>query len=163
MERESEEVVASKANCGITLLRRVLFSSVFLLGSGHGCGRSACRETKKRQREECNALNGARGELRAVTRQARDPNGIRFIKLRRNVMRNGCAVLAMSALLALPLCAQQKNGGAGGETTNTAAGAEKSASSSKPTGNGKAVAAKGLLALPAMPSQTPFPGPAPAA
>ena len=75
-------------------------------------------------------------------------------------MRNGCAVLAMSALLALPLCAQQKNSGAGGETTNTAAGAEKRASSSKATGSSKAVGAKGVLALPAMPRPTPFPGPA---
>src|SRR5260370_36409511 len=125
-----------------------------------GVGEVGAGRRRSDNGKSCNALNGARRELRAVTRQAREPNGIRFIKLRRNVMRNGCAVLAMSALLALPLCAQQKNSGAGGETTNTAAGAEKSASSSKPTGNGKAVGAKGVLALPAMPRPTPFPRPA---
>ncbi|HTC78564.1 MAG TPA: hypothetical protein VK657_08100 [Terriglobales bacterium] len=68
-------------------------------------------------------------------------------------MRNWCAALAMGALLALPLCAQQ-NSGADGDTANAA---EKSRASSK------AVAAQGLLALPVTPRPTPFPGPAAAA
>ena len=59
-------------------------------------------------------------------------------------MRNWCAALVMSALLALPLCAQQKSSGASDETTNAAA-------SSKP------VAAKGVFALPATPRPAPFP------
>ena len=69
-------------------------------------------------------------------------------------MRNWCAALAMGALLALPLCAQQKNSGADGDTANAA---EKSRASSK------AVAAQGLLALPVTPRPTPFQGPAAAA
>ena len=75
-------------------------------------------------------------------------------------MRNWCAALAMSALLALPLCARQKNGGAGDDTTNTATAAEKSATSSKAAGSSKVVAAKGAFALPATPRPAPFPGPA---
>src|SRR5260370_7117045 len=80
-------------------------------------------------------------------------------------MRNWCAVLVMSGLLALPLCAQQKSSGAGDETTN-AAKAEKSATSSNTAGGGRAagsskpVATKGLFALPATPRPTPFPVPA---
>jgi hypothetical protein len=69
-------------------------------------------------------------------------------------MRNWCAALAMSALLALPLCAQQGTGGTGADATNAATAAEKRAPSSK------AVATKGVLALPATPRPTPFPGPA---
>ena len=63
-------------------------------------------------------------------------------------MRNWCAALAMSAFLALPLCAQHKKSGAGDEATSTAA------EGSKP------VATKGAFALPATPRPTPFPGPA---
>jgi len=85
------------------------------------------------------------------------------MKLRRNEMRNWCAALAMSALLALPLCAQQKSSGAGDETTNTSTAAEKSAPPSNGAGSGKAVAAKGVFALPATPRPAPFPGPAAAA
>ncbi len=72
-------------------------------------------------------------------------------------MRNWCAALAMGALLALPLCAQQSNSGADGDTANAARAAEKGAASSK------TVAARGLLALPATPRPTPFPGAAAAA
>ena len=75
-------------------------------------------------------------------------------------MRNWCAALAMSALLALPLCAQQKNGRAGDDTTSAATTAEKSAPFSNAAGSGKAVAAKGVFALPATPRPAPFPGPA---
>src|SRR6266481_3560619 len=72
-------------------------------------------------------------------------------------MRNWRAALAMGALLALPLCAQQNHSGADGDTANAARAAEKGAASSK------AVAAQGLFALPATPRPTPFPGPAAAA
>ncbi len=81
-------------------------------------------------------------------------------------MRNGCAALVMSALLALPLCAQQKSTGAGDETTSAASNAEKHATSSNTGGGGNAaasskpVAAKNVFALPARPRPTPFPGPA---
>ena len=78
-------------------------------------------------------------------------------------MRNWCAALAMSALLALPLCAQQESGGAGDDATNAAMAAEKSASSSRAAGSSKVAAAKGVFALPAAPRPTPFPGPAAAA
>src|SRR5258708_2639761 len=80
-------------------------------------------------------------------------------------MRNWCAALVMSGLLALPLCAQQKSSGAGDETTN-AANREKSATSNNTAGGGRAagsskpVATKGVFALPATPRPTPFPGPA---
>src|SRR6266849_9081608 len=81
------------------------------------------------------------------------------MKLRRNEMRNWCAAMAMSALLALPLCAQQKSGGAGDDATNAATAAEKSVPSSRAAGSSKA-AAKGVFALPAAPQPAPFPGPA---
>src|SRR5216684_4777611 len=86
-------------------------------------------------------------------------------ELRRVEMRNWCAALVMSGLLALPLCAQQKSSGAGDDTTN-AANREKSATSSNTAGGGRAVgsskpvATKGVFALPATPRPTPFPGPA---
>jgi outer membrane protein OmpA-like peptidoglycan-associated protein len=78
-------------------------------------------------------------------------------------MGNWCAALTMSALLTLPLCAQQKNSGAGDDTTGALATAEKSGASSKTAGSSKAVAAKGVFALPATPRPAPFPGPAAAA
>ncbi len=78
-------------------------------------------------------------------------------------MRNWCAALVMSALLALPLCAQQKNSGAGDETTNAVTAAEKRAAPGKAAESSKPVAAKGVFALPATPRPTPFPGPAAAA
>ncbi|HYU22372.1 MAG TPA: hypothetical protein VEM60_04460, partial [Candidatus Dormibacteraeota bacterium] len=69
----------------------------------------------------------------------------------------------MSALLALPLCAQQESGGAGDDATNAAMAAEKSAPSSRGAGSSKVAAAKSVFALPAAPRPTPFPGPAAAA
>ena len=60
-------------------------------------------------------------------------------------MRNWCRAFAMSALLALPLCAQQSNSGAGDDTAKAAA-------------SSKAVATKGVFALPGGPRPTPFPG-----
>jgi outer membrane protein OmpA-like peptidoglycan-associated protein len=78
-------------------------------------------------------------------------------------MRNWCAGLAMTALLALPLCAQQESGGAGDDATNAAMAAEKSAPSSRAAGSSKAAAAKGVFALFATPQPALFPGPAAAA
>src|SRR5258707_4803576 len=80
------------------------------------------------------------------------------MKLRRIEMRNWCAALVMSALLALPLCAQQKSTGAGDETTSAAPKAEKHATSSNAAPSSKPVAAKNVFALPATPRPTPFPG-----
>src|SRR5467141_991252 len=82
------------------------------------------------------------------------------MKLRRIEMRNWCAALVMSALLALPLCAQQKSTGAGDETTSAAPKAEKHATSSNAAPSSKPVAAKNVFALPTRPRPTPFPGPA---
>jgi outer membrane protein OmpA-like peptidoglycan-associated protein len=76
------------------------------------------------------------------------------MKLRRNAMRNWCAGLVMSALLGLPLCAQQKSSGTGDDASN----AEKSATSSNATASSKPVATKGVFALPATPRPSPFPG-----
>jgi outer membrane protein OmpA-like peptidoglycan-associated protein len=74
-------------------------------------------------------------------------------------MRNWCAALTMSAFLALPLCAQQKTGGAGDETANTATAAEKSAAFGKASGSTKPAGGKSVFALAATPRPTPFPGP----
>ncbi len=77
-------------------------------------------------------------------------------------MRNWCAGLVMSALLALPLCAQQKSTGTGDDTATAATVAEKSATSNNAAGNAaassKPVATKGVFALPATPRPKPFPG-----
>jgi outer membrane protein OmpA-like peptidoglycan-associated protein len=75
-------------------------------------------------------------------------------------MRNWCAALAMSAVLALPLCAQQKSGGAGNDANNAGTPAEKSAAASPAAGSSKIIVAKSGFALPATPRPTPFPGPA---
>src|SRR5258708_718905 len=166
---ESEEIVAAEANCGITLVRRAILllqiSSWVQTGLwgevSVGCARSDKWEVR-------NASYAAGQELRVVRRRARESNGIRLRKLRRVEMRNWCAALVMSALLALPLCAQQKSSGAGDETAN-AMNREKSATSSNTAGGGRAagsskpVATKGVFALPATPTPTPSPGPAAAA
>jgi outer membrane protein OmpA-like peptidoglycan-associated protein len=79
-------------------------------------------------------------------------------------MRNWCAGLMMSALLALPLCAQEKSTGAGGDRATAATAAEKNATSGNAAGNTNAaasrkpVATKGVFALPASPRPKPFPG-----
>jgi hypothetical protein len=76
-------------------------------------------------------------------------------------MRNWCAALAMSALMALPLCAQQKNtDNSGGNSGNTGTAAEKTAAAPSAT---KIVVVKGDFAVPATPRATPFPGPQAAA
>src|SRR6266849_5720038 len=133
---------------------RPFASSGFSLGRTWVWGDVGAWGGRSNKLKSCDAPNGARREQRAVARRARKPIGIGWIKLRRNEMRNWCAALAMSALLALPLCAQQKSGGAGDDTANAATTSEKSAPSIK------AVAAKGVFALPATPRPTPFPGPA---
>src|SRR2546427_3946641 len=139
---------------------RPFASSGFSLGrTGAWGGVGACGGRSDKFKS-CDTPNGARQEQRAVSRRARKPNGISWIKLRRNEMRNWCAALAMSALLALPLCAQQKSGGTGDDATNVATAAGKSAPSSRAAGSGKAAAVKGVFALPAAPQPAPFPGPA---
>jgi outer membrane protein OmpA-like peptidoglycan-associated protein len=80
------------------------------------------------------------------------------MKLRRKEMRNWCAALVMSALLAVPLCAQKKGSGTGDDTVTAATPAEKSAMSSTAAGRSKPVAAKGVFALPAAPRPAAFPG-----
>jgi outer membrane protein OmpA-like peptidoglycan-associated protein len=72
-------------------------------------------------------------------------------------MRNWCAALVLSGLLASPLCAQQKGSGPG-DVTTTAANTEKSAASDNAAGSNKSVATKSVFALPATPRPTPFPG-----
>jgi len=75
-------------------------------------------------------------------------------------MRNWGAALAMSAFLALPLCAQQKKSGAGDEATNTAAAAERNTAFVNSVESSKPLATEGAFGLPAAPRPTPFPGPA---
>src|SRR6267154_5372630 len=136
---------------------RPFASSGFSLGRTWVWGDVGAWGGRSNKLKSCDAPNGARREQRAVARRARKPIGIGRIKLRRNEMRNWCAALAMSALLALPLCAQQKSGGAGDDATNAATAAEKSVPSSRAAGSSKA-AAKGVFALPAAPQPAPFPG-----
>src|SRR5229473_6200829 len=99
--------------------------------------------------KSCDASNVASQKRRAVIRRAREPNGFRFIKLGRKEMRNWCAALAMCALLALPLGAQQKNSRTGDETRNAAAHAEKDADANSAVGSSKPVTPDGIFALPA--------------
>jgi outer membrane protein OmpA-like peptidoglycan-associated protein len=79
-------------------------------------------------------------------------------------MRNWCAAMVMSALLALPLCAQQKGSGAGDDTATVAAPTEKSVASSSASaagnasGIGNTMARKSVFALPATPRPAAFPG-----
>jgi outer membrane protein OmpA-like peptidoglycan-associated protein len=67
-------------------------------------------------------------------------------------MRNWCAAVAVSALLALPACAQQNGEGAGA----AAATAEKTPS--KTNGGDITPASRNLFALPESPRPKPFPG-----
>jgi outer membrane protein OmpA-like peptidoglycan-associated protein len=66
-------------------------------------------------------------------------------------MRNWCAAVAVSALLALPVCAQQNGDGAGAAATT----AEKSPA--KSSGADIAPASRNLFALPEAPRPKPFP------
>src|SRR5208282_4956204 len=82
------------------------------------------------------------------------------MKLRRKEMRNWCAALAIGALLALPMGAQEKTAARSDDTAATATAAEKSAASSNSAASSIAVPTNGVFALPAKPQPTPFPGPA---
>jgi outer membrane protein OmpA-like peptidoglycan-associated protein len=68
--------------------------------------------------------------------------------------------LAISAFLALPLCAQQKSGAAADDSNATATAAEKTTAANGSSSSTNAVPVKGVFALPAKPRPTPFPGPA---
>ena len=68
-------------------------------------------------------------------------------------MRNWCAAVAVSALLALPLCAQQNNGDAG----NGAGTAVAENSPAKMAAGDISPAARSLFALPEAPHPKPFP------
>src|SRR5580765_2842320 len=69
--------------------------------------------------------------------------------------------VAVSALLALPLAAQQKSSGVHDGNTGTAA--EKSVPASTASKASGVVRLNGIFALPAVPRPTPFPGSASAA
>jgi outer membrane protein OmpA-like peptidoglycan-associated protein len=71
--------------------------------------------------------------------------------------------LAISAFLALPLCAQQKSAAAADDSNAAANTTEKSSTEHSSTATASAVPIKGVFALPAEPRPTPFPGPAAAA
>jgi outer membrane protein OmpA-like peptidoglycan-associated protein len=71
------------------------------------------------------------------------------------MMRNWCTAVAMSALFALPLCAQQIGGGAGDGASAATATAEKSPD--KMIAGDITPAARNLFALPEAPRPTPFP------
>jgi outer membrane protein OmpA-like peptidoglycan-associated protein len=73
-------------------------------------------------------------------------------------MRNWCAALAVGALLAVPLCAQEKNSGASRDSSGAAAAAEKGLAASNVAGGSNIIVVKGVFALPATPRPTPFPG-----
>jgi outer membrane protein OmpA-like peptidoglycan-associated protein len=71
-------------------------------------------------------------------------------------MRNGCAALVMSTLLALPLCAQQKAGEVADETAGPGLAAEKlAAAESSAAAHAKVVLSKDIFALPAVPRPKP--------
>lgn len=73
-------------------------------------------------------------------------------------MRNWCAAAALTALLALPVCAQEKTAGNSGDAT---APAEKAAAAASNNAEsvGQAPFSKGLFPLPAVPRPKPFPSP----
>lgn len=72
-------------------------------------------------------------------------------------MRNWCAAAALTALLALPLCAQEKTPGNAGDS---AALAEKhAATTNNVEGTGQAPFSMGLFAVPAAPRPKPVPAP----
>src|ERR1700730_10943043 len=72
----------------------------------------------------------------------------------RRIMRNWCAAVAMSTLLALPVCAQQarKNG-----DDTSAAGATAEKSPARTNGAEITPASRNLFALPESPRPKPFP------
>jgi outer membrane protein OmpA-like peptidoglycan-associated protein len=76
-------------------------------------------------------------------------------------MRNWCAALGISALLTLPVGAQQKSNDQGGEANATETPAEKNASvTTVASGGTSLVVPRNVFALPAAPMPEAFPGPA---
>ena len=73
-------------------------------------------------------------------------------------MRNWCAALAISSLLALPLCAQQKSAGTADDSGNAASEAKPAAENSAPASGALHVSGN-VFGLPAAPKPKPFPGP----
>jgi hypothetical protein len=80
----------------------------------------------------------------------RESHGIFGLNLGRNVMRKWCATLAMGALFALPLCAQQKDAG----TATTSSEASDNAVPAK-SDFSIAPASSNLFAMPAAPAAKP--------
>jgi outer membrane protein OmpA-like peptidoglycan-associated protein len=74
-------------------------------------------------------------------------------------MRRWCVTFGVSAMLALPVCAQQAARGTNDDTNAAAANAENKATAEPESGT-NAVPRTGVFALPATPRPTPFPGPA---
>ncbi|HXY26234.1 MAG TPA: OmpA family protein [Candidatus Acidoferrum sp.] len=75
-------------------------------------------------------------------------------------MRNWCAALAISSLLALPLCAQQKSAGTGDDSGSAASEVKPAAENSAPA-SGVLHVSGNVFGLPAAPKPKPFPGPEP--
>ena len=73
-------------------------------------------------------------------------------------MRNWCAALAISSLLALPLCAQQKSKGADDESANATVSTATSAPESHLPASPTPHITGNIFAMPAAPRPTPFPG-----
>src|ERR1700690_3263210 len=80
-------------------------------------------------------------------------NGFSGLNLGRKVMRKWCVTLAMGALIALPLCAQQKDAGTAKKSSEATSGAVASK-----TAEGEfniAPASSNLFAMPAAPAAKP--------
>src|SRR5258708_40174376 len=88
---------------------RPFASSGFSIGTDTGVGKTGAWRRRSDKWKSCNASNGARQAQRAVGRRAREPCGIRIIKVRRDEMRNWWAALALNRLLVFPLCAPHQN------------------------------------------------------
>jgi len=73
-------------------------------------------------------------------------------------MRNWCAALAISSLLALPLCAQQKSTVSASDTANEPSGDVKPAVASSASAGGSLTISGNVFGVPAMPKPQPFPG-----
>src|SRR5229473_6384458 len=76
-EASREEIVALKVNCGIALLHRVvLLLQVPPFVRTWVWGRVGAWKGSSGKSNSCDASNGARRRLRAVSRRARKSNGI---------------------------------------------------------------------------------------
>jgi outer membrane protein OmpA-like peptidoglycan-associated protein len=96
----------------------------------------------------------------AVARRARELQGIRKNEFRRMIMRKLFVTVAMGALLALPLWAQQKSGGTSESSNGAGETAEKSSAVAMNAVNATP-ASRSVFALPETPRPTPFPAAAP--